>query len=140
MGLCYHVTSDALSTSLLLSTTSNTRCRRIGSTALAAAAAAQLVMSAARTAWPGEGGCLTTEQILPLIRNAHGRENLSQLATGLDMANNFSLKFLEEFMPGFLSTINSKYYFPFVSKKKKEKIAGSSSMENEMLPEPKRRA
>lgn len=69
---------------------------------------------------------LTTEQILPLIRNAPGRETPSQLATGLDMANNFSLKLLEEFMPGFLLTTNSKYYFPLVSKQKK-KNAGSSN-------------
>lgn len=33
----------------------------------------------------------------------------------LDVANNFPLKFLEEFMPGFLSTTNSRYYFPSVS-------------------------
>lgn len=68
---------------------------------------------------------LTTAQILPLIRNAPGRETPSQLATGLDMANNFSLKFLEEFMPGFLLTTNSKYYFSFVSKKKDAGISNS---------------
>lgn len=47
------------------------------------------------------------------------------------MANNFSLKFLEEFTPGFLLTTNSKYYFPFVSKKKKKKNASSSNLKKE---------
>lgn len=73
--------------------------------------------SEARTAWTQERGFSTTEQIPPLIRNALGRKNPSQSATGLDMANNFSLRFLEEYVPGFLPTAYSKYDFPFVSKK-----------------------
>lgn len=43
---------------------------------------------------PGQTGlrkeAFQLQQILPLIRNGHGRKNLSQSATGLDIANNFS--------------------------------------------------
>lgn len=47
--------------------------------------------SEARRGWAQERGFSTTEQILPLIRNGHGRTKLSQSATGLDIANNLSL-------------------------------------------------
>lgn len=60
---------------------SSTRRWSIPSPALAVSAAAQLVMSAASTAWAGERGFSTGEQIPPLIRKAHGREDLSQSAT-----------------------------------------------------------
>lgn len=56
----------------------------------------------ARTDWARESSFPTAEQILPLIRNGHGREDLSQSATGLDIANNFSLWFLEDLCQGFL--------------------------------------
>lgn len=67
--------------------------------------------SEARTDWAQERGCSTTEQILPLIRNAHGRKNRSQSATGLDMANNFSLWFLEDLCQGFFQLHTANMIF-----------------------------
>lgn len=51
----------------------------------------------------------------PINQECSGEGESEPVCYCLDMANNFSLKFLEEFMPGFLSTTNSRYYFPSVS-------------------------
>lgn len=64
--------------------------------ALAVAPAVQLAMLGARTDWAQEGSFAATEQILPFIRNGQEGKNQSQSATGLDIANNFSLWFLED--------------------------------------------
>lgn len=57
--------------------------------------------SEARSDWAQGRGFSATEQILPLIRNGHGRKDPSQSATGLDIANNFSLWFREDLCQGF---------------------------------------
>lgn len=69
--------------------------------------------SEARRDWAQERGFSTTEQILPLIRNGHGRKNLSQSTTGLDIANNFSLVSGGS-VPRFLPSAYSKYDFVFI--------------------------
>lgn len=72
--------------------------------------------SEARRDWAQEKGFSTTEQILPLIRNGHGRKNPSQSATGLDIANNFSLVSGGSVL-GFLPNAYRKYDFAFVFEK-----------------------
>lgn len=73
--------------------------------------------SGARTDWAQERGFSTTEQILPLIRNGHGRKNLSQSATGLDIANNFSPWFLQDLCQGFLQLHTASIILPLYLKK-----------------------
>lgn len=73
--------------------------------------------SEARTDWAQERGFSTTEQILPLISNGHGRKNLSQSATGLDIANNFSLWFLEDLCQDFFRLHRASYDFAFLFEK-----------------------
>ena len=73
--------------------------------------------SEARTDWAQERGFSATEQILPLIRNGHGRKNLSQSATGLDIANNFSLWFLEDLCQGFFQLHRASMILPLYLKK-----------------------
>ena len=73
--------------------------------------------SGARTDWAQETGFSTTEQILPLIRNGHGRKNLSQSATGLDIANNFSPWFLQDLCQGFFQLHTASIILPLYLKK-----------------------
>ena len=74
--------------------------------------------SEARTDWAQERGFATTEQILPLISNGHGRKNLSQSATGLDIANNVSLWFLEDLRQRFFQLHTASTIFAFVFEKR----------------------
>lgn len=80
--------------------------------ALARAPAVQLVTLCSQRDWARERGLSATEQILPLIRKGHGRKNRSQSATGLDIANNFSLWFREDLCQGFFQARTASMVSP----------------------------